>query len=299
MAYQYEKVRCVNHNKKGVRFIKANDVFDPNIEYTYVKCPVCGLIYANPRFDSRSINDYYKNIYSKEDFTVDASYLFKLKKLQFSFNRKIKSVKNGRLLDIGCGDGFFLRMQKERGWEVYGQDINPKAVKNLEKMSIKCYSCDINKMPKKNYFDVVTLFHVLEHISNPKKFLLDIKSLLKKNGSLVIEVPNINSFEAKIFKSSNIYLGVPVHFYQFSEQSLRFLLESVGFIVKSVKYNWASPQAYTFSFIHLLEKTFNFRINVKTKFLISLLLIPVTMPLHGLASLFKKSNTLTLYAKFK
>jgi len=300
MVYNYEKVSCINDNKKGITFIKTYDVFESSIQYTYVKCPDCGLIYANPRFNKKSLNDYYIKVYSKEDFTIDTGYLFKLKKLQFRFNRKInKKINKGKLLDIGCGDGFLLRMQKENGWDVYGQDINPKAVTNLKKLGIKCYSCDISRLPYKKYFDVITLFHVLEHIDNPKKFLLKIKSLIKNNGSLIIEVPNINSLEANIFKSGNIYLGAPVHLFQFSEQNLRLLLETNGFNVTSVKYNWISPQAYTFSFIHLFERKFNLKINVKAKFMISLLLSLITIPVHGVASLFKKSNTLTFYAKLK
>ena len=149
--------------------------------------------------------------------------------------------KSGTVLDIGCGRGHMLMKLKEQNWECYGTEISQTLSQNLiqngikVKNSVNIKSCDFPS----NYFDVITLFHVFEHLQNPFKTLEEIGRILKPGGLLYIEVPNFSKKKKKIKKGQWIHLDAPRHLFHFTVNGLRLVLKKQRFnIVKERTFSF-------------------------------------------------------------
>ena len=130
----------------------------------------------------------------------------------------------GSLLDIGAGTGEFLKAAKEKGWLVEGVEPNAKAVKIAAEKGL---SLESSLEPLKNRtFDVVTLWHVLEHMHNLDQTILDLERLVNPNGTLIIAVPNFKSFDAKHYGKFWAAYDTPRHLWHFSQKSLRLLFNN-------------------------------------------------------------------------
>ena len=148
------------------------------------------------------------------------------------FIRRYAQCSTGRILDIGCGRGVMLADLKKKGWDCYGteqSDIVGDPLYAYNGIKIKTIS-DIKSCEySKNFFDCVSLWHVLEHLADPVGTLQEIRRILKPGGILVIEVPNFSSWQSRLGLWRWIYLEVPRHLYHFSMRSLIGLLEKNGF----------------------------------------------------------------------
>ena len=136
----------------------------------------------------------------------------------------------GRLLDVGCGSGVFLQAAREAGWQISGVDFDHKAVRSAHAMGLNVLLGGIEQFSgKENYFDVITMGHVIEHVHDPKEILVAVNRLLKPGGTLWIETPNINSVGHYFWGRHWRGLEPPRHFVIFNHGSLRSLLDLVGF----------------------------------------------------------------------
>lgn len=127
----------------------------------------------------------------------------------------------GRILDWGTGDGSLLALIDRAGYESYGIDAY-----SLNSNQKNLYKCDILDAPfKDEFFDAITCFHVLEHIEKPVPALEKAMRLLKPKGTLVVEVPNIDSFAFQIFRENWYPLDIPVHLNHFSLEVLQRLID--------------------------------------------------------------------------
>lgn len=241
--------------------------------FPFVKCKRCGLVYINPRPSFEEISKYYNNDYfsfrslqtimeGKGNFinrlqfrilneivstysdNIYKNWSKKLKKALFWFVKLryggIPSVESkGKILEIGGGDGIFLYVMKRYGWETHGVEINKTAVKTARKygLNVRYGTIFQGKYPS-GYFDVVRLWHVLEHLHNPYETLIETRRILRKDGTLIIGVPNINSFVAKLFKERWSGWDVPIHLYHFSKDTITELLNRTGF--DQVRINFQS-----------------------------------------------------------
>ena len=243
--------------------------------FNIVKCDNCGLVYLNPRPKREfiyeyypddyepyniSLNDFYQklnesllNSYYKENKTLLDNLKSSLSKLIYS---PIPKEHKGSILDIGCGNGIYIYNLEKHGWDVHGIEISKKAVafaqekfglKNVRQGTIE----DI-KYPDE-YFDVITMNHVIEHLLSPKKTLGEINRILKKEGLLIISTPNINSFNAKIFREYWFPLETPRHLNLFQFSSMNKLLEYTGFI--------CTKRAYDINPNYLI-RSINYRLNL-------------------------------------
>jgi 2-polyprenyl-3-methyl-5-hydroxy-6-metoxy-1,4-benzoquinol methylase len=182
-------------------------------------------MYVNPRPTKKEMGKFYpRNYYGKQERTVEVVvkllHLMKIKKIM-SFK------KNGRILDVGCGDGEFLRYFKERGWEAYGVDVSETScMLARRKLGQNIFNCELKdcRFPP-NYFDVITLNHVLEHMLDPNEELIELRRILKNNGILFLSVPNIDSLQFKISEKYWLHLDLPRHVYHYSPASIKNLLE--------------------------------------------------------------------------
>ncbi len=149
----------------------------------------------------------------------------------FRFGFSLPPQNGGQILDVGCGDGFFLRSVKDIGWEVHGVEMSEEAVHRAKSMGVEHVTrgtFDDASYPD-SFFDVIRFWSVLEHIHDPVDTLAKARQLLKPGGILVIQVPNYRSTVARWFGSRWCAWDVPRHLFHFSSRSLKTLLEKSCF----------------------------------------------------------------------
>jgi SAM-dependent methyltransferase len=195
--------------------------------YSLRQCRACSFISTSPLPSIEKLSQYYD-----QDYWLAGS--GKTSKLLTCFYAKrmagiIKTIKQhvlpeARILDWGAGDGSFLRLLDQQGYDSYGIDnfSSPTSHKKLINASIE-------DAPFANeFFDAITCFHVLEHIGNPVPSVAKVLSLLKPGGIFVVEVPNIASWGFKFFKKNWYPLDIPVHLNHFNPAVLQKLFEQAG-----------------------------------------------------------------------
>ena len=142
----------------------------------------------------------------------------------------------GQLLDIGCGTGDFLVEAKNQGWTILGFEPNSDAKALAKQKGVLCTD-DIFSLPE-NTFDVVTMWHVLEHVPNLTDYIANLKRIVKPNGTIIIAVPNYKSFDAKYYNRFWAAYDVPRHLWHFSKTSIKRLFSDVDMELKKVKPMW-------------------------------------------------------------
>lgn len=197
------------------------------------------LLETNPQPSELELPSYYKSenyishTDSKKNITDKLYHLVKKYTLIQKLNL-INSFKTTekKLLDVGCGTGDFLKICKNDNWKTIGIEPNESAkkiAKNKLGEEAVLYT-NINEI-KNLKFDVITLWHVLEHVSDLEFYISKLKSLLKPNGFLVIAVPNYKSFDAKYYKQFWAAFDVPRHLWHFSKKSISLLFQNEKFML--------------------------------------------------------------------
>jgi ubiquinone/menaquinone biosynthesis C-methylase UbiE len=200
-----------------------------------VKCKSCGLIYVNPRIKSDLIIDGYSE-------GEDSAFASQAKGREITFGRNLSILESylkknklnypGKILDIGTANGSFLYVAKKKGWEVFGVEPN----KWLCDWAKKNYDIEIKPGILSDYrfedefFDVVCLWDVLEHVPDPTAVLTECKRILKKGGVIVVNYPDIGSLPSKIMRRKWVFL-LSVHLYYFTSQTIGKMLNKTGFDV--------------------------------------------------------------------
>jgi len=209
------------------------------------RCSSCGLGFLDPRPSREDISKLYSKEYCEDHFSEGGepdSPEFKkrlgLETHRVRFFRRIK--RKGRILDIGCGYGYFLAACRNYGYDVHGLDISAwasqHATKNLG-LSITVAEMDEAELSLQS-FDVITVWHFLEHTPDPRKAILRAKDWLKKDGILIVDVPNHEGTDARKNWKDWVGWSLPYHFYHFTPQTLTMLLGTCGFrVVKTKDYH--------------------------------------------------------------
>lgn len=194
-----------------------------------VRCRTCGLIYVNPRLGKRKIiSDYEK--------ADESTYILEAKARAKTFRsslRIIKKYKNkGKLLDVGCAAGFYLKEAQAAGYKVLGIEPN----RSLSSWGFKNLGVRILDVPFEKFrfaaesFDVISFWDTLEHFCDPLSALRKANVLLKREGIVVVNYPDINSPSARIF-GKNWWFITSGHLFYFSETTLKRALSQTGFEV--------------------------------------------------------------------
>jgi SAM-dependent methyltransferase len=146
--------------------------------------------------------------------------------------RQLPKVWSGAsLLDLGCGDGQFLEWARSAGWRAVGVDPDPKAVAVARSRGLDVHLGSIDELdPAQQQFDMITLSHVIEHVCNPIAVIKKCHRLLKTNGRIWIETPNLDSIGHTIFEAHWLGLDPPRHLVLFTRSSLQAILQQAGFI---------------------------------------------------------------------
>lgn len=234
-----------------------------------------GFLETIPQPSLETLGDYYKS----EDYISHTDSKRNLFEKVYHLVRKVSlkqklnlintfTEKQNRLLDVGCGTGDFLQIAQENKWIVAGIEPNAEArhVAN-EKTNKAVFETEQLSKFKEQSFDVITLWHVLEHLPNLEGHMQTFKKLLKPNGVLVIAVPNYKSYDATYYKEFWAALDVPRHLWHFNKESVSKLVSSVSMEVVKIK-----PMYFDAFYVSLLsEKYKNGKMNFFKGFFIGLL----------------------------
>ena len=213
-------------------------------KYKIIDCEICGFKHLDPIPSKEEVEEHYKKRYyqwnisklldpEKEKRELQWSNLWYRDRL-LTFNRYIQEEPK-RLLDVGCGNGFFLKFMNENGWKVFGIEPSLKASEHARSLGLNVFNTSLEEFPGDkwfNYFDAINLKCVLEHVSNPMEILEICKSLLKDSGMICIEVPNdFNILQSRVHKLGNLqwWIAIPDHINYFDFHSLEKLLEGLGY----------------------------------------------------------------------
>lgn len=147
----------------------------------------------------------------------------------FRYRDAIHYIPNGKALDIGCGNGKFIRSMNSLGWKFEGVEFNPIAVKACRAVGLKVFHGDLETAAfEDNSFDLVSARHLVEHVPDPNNLICEIARILKKGGRLVIRTPNSQALGRKWFGSHWSANEVPRHLVLFSPANLHMLAERHG-----------------------------------------------------------------------
>jgi 2-polyprenyl-3-methyl-5-hydroxy-6-metoxy-1,4-benzoquinol methylase len=200
-----------------------------------VQCKKCGFKYINPRIKQEFIIKGYSEG-TDENFVSQANSREKTFNKSLKYIEKFTKGEKGKIYDIGTAGGSFLQAAKKRGWNVYGSEPNKWLVNWCkENYDIKIHQGDIfsHKFESAN-FDVVTLWDVLEHVPDPTKNLKEINRILKQNGILIVNYPDIDSWVSKILKKKWMFL-LSVHLFYFNKKTIKKILKKTEFEIIKIK----------------------------------------------------------------
>src|SRR5262245_50525610 len=218
--------------------------------FTIARCLGCGVLRTLPEMTDAELASYYPDDYWGNADEPSQQWIESSQSEKTHFiNRLIGGSALGRssILDVGCGAGFFLRALNSKKWDRYGVEISPTAATLAEQALggghvfagglIDAAWPDLK-------FDVVTLWSELEHTREPRANLKEAKRIIKRGGSLIVQLPNAGSYQSRLFGGDWFALDAPRHRYHFTLPVLEQLLSGTGFEVYRVSYFSKSHNAH-------------------------------------------------------
>lgn len=238
-------------SQKSHLHLQLKDYFLTQEPFEIVECEDCHLLYTTPRPTADEIGKYYQseNYYShqenKKGFIPRLYEAIKKVNIKHKFKMAtdgLMAENVGQMLEIGCGVGDFLHYAEQQGWECYGAEPSEDAVKILQsKTKAKVVKPEhIVDFPDAS-FDLICMWHVLEHVDDLRWQVNQLKRLVKPNGRIVIALPNYQSYDAQYYKDKWAAYDVPRHLNHFSKDfmSNKLINNNIEF-VKVEKLDWDS-----------------------------------------------------------
>lgn len=220
-------------------FMICQDYTVSQESFAIVECKKCHFKFTNPRPSERNVGKYYQSeayishSNSKKGWINRAYHLVRMYTLRQKLSLINSLVKNNKtILDIGCGTGMFLKICKQNGWQVAGVEPDPGARNQAKELVQSSVEEDILLAYDGKVFDVITMWHVLEHVHELEKVIIKLQKLLAPEGTIVVAVPNCESLDAKIYQEKWAAYDVPRHLYHFSPNSIKTLFKKYKLKVK-------------------------------------------------------------------
>lgn len=221
-------------------------------------CNGCEFLYTNPRPDANSLGAYYESEEYISHSNTNKGLINSLYQSIRNITLKQKlglinsNCKKGSILDIGSGTGEFLNTCKKNGWNTFG--IEPSDIGRSS--CINKYGLDVRPESElavfnNQTFDAITLWHVLEHVPNLQERVQEIKRILKKDGTLIIAVPNPSSHDASKYKEFWAAYDVPRHLYHFKPLDIKNLFSKHGFKIEKIK-----PMVFDSFYVSMLSEKY-------------------------------------------
>lgn len=217
------------------------DIFGNN--YTINKCNDCKAVFLSPQPDKELLKKAYNTDYYGAGETKFKNSFIENIIDSFRSGRAKRALKfaghKSKVLDIGCGNGNFLMYLFKFGkCEVYGTEFDENSAKRaslIKEINLKSGEIKSEDYPDE-FFDLITMFHVFEHLQEPKLMLDLIYQKLKPGGKLIISIPNIDSWQSKMFKGKWLHLDPPRHLFFFTPFDLAELVKNRGFEIERTIY---------------------------------------------------------------
>jgi len=246
---------CKSHNAQPIGVGVDYEYRTSDDEFSVVKCDSCELIYLNPRPDISEFERIYPSNYHAFDFAEkDYGIVYRVRsrleaKRLLSFCADLPE--NARILDVGCGDGFHLKLLKQYGrknWTLEGVDFDKRAARTAEKTGLKIHLGSIEELNlPENSFDLAFMIQTIEHLEKPPEALKAVKKALKPGGKFIIVTDNTDAPDFKFFKKG--YWGgyhFPRHWNLFNKNSLAKIAAKAGFETIEIK-TIVSPVNWVYS----------------------------------------------------
>jgi SAM-dependent methyltransferase len=202
-------------------------------EYTLVRCPACSLVWLSNPPKPSEMHLHFTDAYHKliSNGGQKSPQRWRERKAALTLHKR-----SGALLDLGCSSGSFLESLKGEGWKLHGIEMSSDCAKIAEaKSSAQVFAGDILEAPfRRESFDVITCFDVLEHLYEPRRVIAKVGEWLKPGGIFYVLVPNIDSAEARVFGTYWHGLEMPRHLFHYCPESLCNLANVAGLSEVSV-----------------------------------------------------------------
>lgn len=254
----YERLEeCpVCKNSKFTNYLICNDHSVSGESFALVKCTKCSLVFTNPRPEEKALSNYYKTdqyISHTDRANTPINFIYKLVR-KYTLSQKTRLISSlnkgtGSLLDFGCGTGDFIKTANKKGWHAYGYEPDVKAREIAESKNHGKIFNSIESI--RETFDIITAWHVLEHVSDLKKTIKTLKKKLTPSGHLIIALPNHLSFDSEHYSSYWAGYDVPRHLYHFDQHSIKSF--SSQFKLKLVK---TLPMKFDSYYVSMLSEKY-------------------------------------------
>ena len=234
--------------------LELKDLFLTREPFKILECKECGLLYTTPRPNKDEIGryynseEYYSHQENKEGFIPKVYEKVKSVNLKNKYGIATEGKEKGKALDIGCGVGDFLHTMEQHGWDCTGVEPSEDA-KVIAKKRIKgqLLSSEEQENLPDSSFDIITMWHVLEHVDDIRWQIQQLHRLCKPGGRIIIALPNYKSYDGQYYKAEWAAYDVPRHLNHFNKETLIKILEESGLRhVKTEKLMW---DAYYISYM--------------------------------------------------
>ena len=284
-----EVENCLICGVRGISLYSrlTDRMFGVSGEWGFWNCSRCGLVWLNPRPLPSELGKVYSNffthVHERERYNLPSlrenikrglystvpgyeglatgwawrqlgkalSRIPQVRELAILGTMGLDRSGGGRILDVGCGNGAFLSLMRDAGWDVTGVEPDPAAARVAQEqygLPVTTGSLADAKFPARS-FDVVTLSHVIEHVYEPIALFRECSRVVKLEGSIIVETPNLASLGHREFRDSWAPLEHPRHLYLYSAPSLRTCCEKAGLSVRHLRSStrmapwvWAASQ---------------------------------------------------------
>lgn len=251
----------VCNNDRFIPFLTCTDFFVTGEQFEIKECTECGLRITAGFEDEENIGRYYQSeAYISHSNTAKGlvnrlyhgvrEYMLQKKR---RLVEKATAIRTGHVLDVGAGTAFFLNEMNRHGWQVTGTEKNPDA----RDFARSRFNLSLDE-PEKIFslppdsFDVITMWHVLEHIHHPDKTMETLEKLLKPGGRMIIALPNPSSFDARHYKSFWAAWDVPRHLWHFRPEQITLFGRKYGFIMEK-----AHPMPFDAFYVSMLSEKYS------------------------------------------
>lgn len=255
----YEKVdQCpACAGKEFTNQIICDDHTVSGESFAIVSCNTCKLWLTSPRPTQQNLGKYYESdtyISHSNKANSFVNIIYKMVRT-YTMHQKTQLLKTfiskGSVLDYGCGTGDFLTACKKKGFLIQGIEPNELARNQARNQTQDKINSDISDLSKENKVDIITLWHVLEHVPNPKETLEQLKTHLNPGGHIIIAVPNRDSYDAKIYKEHWAAYDVPRHLFHFNQLNVKYLGKEL-----KLKYIKTIPQYFDAYYVSMLSEKY-------------------------------------------
>ena len=303
-------------NNSEYEFSIHDLMFDGDVNYDYAYCFNCSLSFIYPMPSIKKIKGFYPDSYmvykppnEKKikfleklclhykhgyNFLLKENFIYKALSLFLSPSiDAINYIKDGKFLDVGCGNGSRLLRMRQIGWNVTGVELNKLAVKRCHDVGLSVFNTTLeNANFESKSFDVIYLSHLIEHVNNPRELINLSYNILTNNGLLYIKTPNRNSLGRMIFKKYWYANDVPRHLILYSKKSFQIIAQKSNFeIVRYVEFS--SAKNFLNSLDYLLKRKNNSKRNKVLRALVKAFLFLAKVLRKGDESMYvlkKKTN---------